>query len=101
MPPKTSPARCPFGQRRLRILRLLVEQGMLPATEISDRDRTIPRGTLYTTLRRLEAAGFVVSRRHILVRTAGPPRRLYRITKRGRQYCRLSTELIQLFGRAT
>jgi DNA-binding PadR family transcriptional regulator len=60
----------------------------------------LPSGTVYPALRRLEAAGFVESgwgRRQ--TRSAGPPRKHYRLTRRGVERLELLCERFPLLAR--
>jgi DNA-binding PadR family transcriptional regulator len=84
-------------RQRLRILQLLDQHGELTAAAVRNLDRGLPRGTIYTTLRRLAHAKLVTSR---VERTGqpGPPRRFHRITRRGRRYYQTATQLAQITG---
>jgi DNA-binding PadR family transcriptional regulator len=69
--------------KRLRILQLLLEHKELTGGQLLELDRTLPRGTIYTTLRRLEDDAFASSREESQRGQPGPPRRFYRITTDG------------------
>jgi len=88
-----SATQCTSGHQRLRILQLLIAHGESSGAQLLDRDRSLPRGTIYTTLKRLEAAKFVTSRRAAKCEQPGPRRRFYKITSRGARCCRLSLKL--------
>ena len=81
------------GRQWLRILQLLIDHGELTGGELLRRDQTLPRGTLYTTLKRLEAAQLVTSRQGAVRVEPGPRRRLYKITVRGARCCVLGHAL--------
>lgn len=83
----------PLGRQRLRILQLLVKHGELSGSDLLTRDKSLPRGTIYTTLKRLEMAKFVTSRQITRSIEPGPARRSYKVTKRGTQCCRLELRL--------
>lgn len=69
---------------RLRILRALAEQpGSNPATLRKYITPHLPRGTMYTTLKRLEAEGFVRSRTKKGEQSPGPSRRYFFLTTQG------------------
>ena len=78
---------CKFVQgQRFRVLQLLRDYGEQSGADLHTRDpKALPRGTIYTTLQRLEDDGLVVSKRHRGVREAGPPRRRFTVTEQGRR----------------
>jgi DNA-binding PadR family transcriptional regulator len=80
---------------RLRILQLLDQHGELTAAAVLHLDCDLPRGTIYTTLRRLSRARFVASR-VACTGQPGPPRRYYKITPLGKRYCHIAHQLAKL-----
>jgi len=75
--------------KRLRILQLLLDHGELTGAELLDLDDSLPRGTIYTTLRRLQDDKLVTSRQEVDKGQPGPPRRLYKITAFGMRAAKL------------
>ena len=75
--------------KTLRILQLLLTHGELTGGDMLGHDRTLPRGTIYTTLRRLEDRKLVNSRVDDSTGRAGPPRRFYQITALGKRAAKL------------
>lgn len=69
--------------KRLTILRLLRENGELSGSDLLSKDANLPRGTIYTSLKRLQDDQFVTSRLEEEVVQPGPPRRVYKITGLG------------------
>jgi DNA-binding PadR family transcriptional regulator len=88
-------ALCSSGQQQLRILQLLIAHGELTGAQILERDASLPRGTIYTTLTRLETSNLVGSRQVTDSTQPGPPRRFYKATKRGTHCARLAAKLFQ------
>lgn len=78
----------PSGQR-LRILQLLIAHGKLTGGEMRELDSTLPQGTIFTTLVRLEREGLVASSPVKIAGRRGPPRREYEITGLGIRAARL------------
>lgn len=72
----------PDGQR-LKVLRLLSQHAELTGGEMIELDKSLPDGTVYTTLRRLETDKLVKSRHDTQRGLPGPPRRFYKITALG------------------
>lgn len=86
---------------RIRLLQLLHKHGELTGAAALGHDPTLPDGSIYTTLRRLEADKLVKSRQDTQQGLPGPPRRFYTITGRGRRYCHLVGELTKLLQTST
>ena len=82
-------AKRPRPPSHLRIMQLLFQNGELSPADILHREPQLPRGTVYTTLQRLEKGKLVVSRQRRSDRTSGPPRRLYHLTRNGSDYCKM------------
>src|SRR5688572_26598350 len=78
------------------ILELLAAHGSLYGLELVDRSSgTLKRGTVYVTLGRMEAKGFVASEREDLPEGAiGLPRRHYRATGLGERALRAWSTLV-------
>ena len=70
---------------RLLILDLLVRFGELTGADMLEHEPSLPRGTIYTTLLRLDKQKLVTSRRERSKRQSGPPRRYYTITALGQR----------------
>jgi len=83
-----SPRWFALGQR-LVILNRLESDGALNGAQLLDREPSLPRGTIYTTLRRLKNDGLVTARTRTRKGLPGPPRRYYKITTVGRNAARL------------
>jgi DNA-binding PadR family transcriptional regulator len=92
---KKRAAFCSSGHQQIRILQLLIAHGELTGAQILQRDASLPRGTIYTTLMRLEASSLVFSRQAAGSGKPGPRRRFYKVTKRGAHCARLATELAE------
>jgi DNA-binding PadR family transcriptional regulator len=75
--------------KRLRILQLLIAHGELTGGQILEHDSSLPRGTIYTTLRRLQDDKLVSSRVDDDTGEPGPPRRFYKITGQGQRVAKL------------
>jgi DNA-binding PadR family transcriptional regulator len=75
--------------RRLRILQLLVQHEELTGGEMLELDDSLPGGTIYTSLHRLERDKLVTSRLDDQKGLPGPPRRFYKITAYGKRLARL------------
>lgn len=75
--------------KRLRILQLLLEHGELTGSQILDHDKSLPRGTIYTSLRRLQDDKLVTSRKVVDRQQPGPPRRFYNLTGLGARAAKL------------
>jgi DNA-binding PadR family transcriptional regulator len=75
--------------RRLRILQLLLEHQELTGGELLELDASLPGGTIYTSLHRLERDKLVTSRLGNQKGLPGPPRRFYKITAHGKRLARL------------
>jgi DNA-binding PadR family transcriptional regulator len=69
--------------KRLRILQLLKQHGSSTGAELIEYDPELPRGTIYTTLKRLQDDGFVKSKTLDDEALPGPPRRKYEVTALG------------------
>jgi DNA-binding PadR family transcriptional regulator len=82
------PDHVPSG-KRLQILQLLITHGKLTGGEMLEHDPSLPRGTIYTTLRRLQDDKLVSSRVDAETGEAGPPRRFYQITALGKRAAKL------------
>ena len=80
---------------RLQILRLLKKFGELSPIDIIKLDPKIPRGTIYTTLHRLESAEQI--RPHFKPSEVypGPRRPYYKITKKGEQHIALLVMVVK------
>lgn len=74
------------SEKELAILRILVDEGDLHGLEIVRRSEgDICRGTLYSTLQRMERKGLVRSKQEVKVEAVpGIRRRFYRATSEGR-----------------
>jgi DNA-binding PadR family transcriptional regulator len=75
------------------ILELLASSGSMYGLQLVERsDGALKRGTVYVTLGRMEAKGFVESEQEPLARGAiGLPRRIYRATALGKRVLRAWT----------
>ena len=73
----------PPSPQSLKILQLIVRYGKLTGTDICSKDESLPRGTLYTTLVRLERQKLLKSHKAKTCRRAGSPHRYFQITRRG------------------
>ena len=71
------------GERGMEILSLLDPDREQTGWELGARDHSMPSGTIYTTLTRLEDAGLVVSRKQAGSGRPGPAPRYYLPTERG------------------
>ena len=82
------------------ILELLVAAGPMYGLQLVDQSQgVLKRGTLYVTLGRMEAKGFVESEQESLPPGAiGLPRRVYRPTALGERMLRAWTLLVQEFA---
>jgi DNA-binding PadR family transcriptional regulator len=78
--------------KRLQILGLLAEHGELTGGQLCRVDRrvSLARGTIYTTLERLDEVGLVTSRTEEVPGEGGPPRRYWQITAKGRRALKLA-----------
>ena len=74
------------SEKELAILRILLDESDLHGLEIARRSYGgICRGTLYSTLKRMERKGLVRSRQEVKVeRVPGVRRRFYAVTDEGR-----------------
>lgn len=72
-----------LAYRHRQILNTLRSNGPLTASQVFGLSNHIPRGTIHTTLQRLEHYGLVRSMR-LNRPLPGPPRRLYSITESGK-----------------
>jgi DNA-binding PadR family transcriptional regulator len=86
----------PVLATRLRLLALLAEHDKLTGAAAIEHDPTIPSGTVYTTLRRLEREKLVKSWQDDTKGLPGHPRRFYKITQRGRRFYQLGADLAKL-----
>jgi DNA-binding PadR family transcriptional regulator len=82
------------------ILELLVAAGPMYGLQLVDQSQgALKRGTVYVTLGRMEAKGFVESEQESLPTGAiGLPRRLYRPTALGERMLRAWTLLVKEFA---
>lgn len=83
---------------RLRIMHLLRDGTELTGAEVA-RAASIKKGSVYTTLHRLERDGLVTSRVEEQVGLPGSRRRYYKITVRGKRFVLLQAELMALLDR--
>lgn len=74
--------RIPVGRERL-ILELLAGGRERFGREMMEEETRLKRGTIYTTLDRMENKGYVKSREDWANETRGTPRRMYKITGLG------------------
>ena len=79
----------PTGQR-LRILQLLVEHGKLSGGQMLELDPSLPRGTIYVTLQRLQEVKLVTSRKEHECKEPGSARRIYEISALGKRATHLA-----------
>lgn len=94
---KTNESKRRQGRGRATVLATLAEHGEINAGGMLRCNRKLSRGSLYTTLIRLEADGLVTSRLVAQpVDQSGPARRFYRLTARGLREAELTTELWKL-----
>jgi DNA-binding PadR family transcriptional regulator len=82
-----------LSPQRLKILRLIGQHGAMTGAELTSKDSTLARKSVYTTLTRLEDAKLLKSRKEERSRQPGPTRRLYRITPLGTRVVALAAEL--------
>jgi PadR family transcriptional regulator PadR len=87
----TGPASLPRKERL--ILELLVSEGPMYGLQLVEQSEgALKRGTVYVTLGRMEAKGFIVSEQDSLPPGAiGLPRRIYRTTPLGARMLRAWT----------
>ena len=85
----------PLPQKERLILELLVSSGPLYGLQLVDlSEGALKRGTVYVTLSRMEAKGYVESAQEPLAPGAiGLPRRIYRPTGLGQRVLRAWTTL--------
>ena len=85
------------GRVRATALEVLARFGEMNAGGMMRRNQDLARGSLYTTLIRLEQEGLVTSRLvEQPVDQSGPARRFYTLTERGYCEARLTAELWKL-----
>ena len=79
------------------ILDLLVRKGELYGLQlVAASKRQLKRGTVYVTLGRMEAKGYITSRLDDpSPESGGPPRRLYRPTALGRRVLAAWTDVVR------
>ena len=77
------------------ILELLIEQGPLFGLRLVElSDGRLKRGTVYVTLARMEAKGWLTSEQEPAAAAAiGLPRRIYQVTARGQHVLRAWTSM--------
>ena len=74
------------ASQRLKVLQLIVRYGELTGAEICSKDESLPRGTIYTTLVRLERQKLLKSRKDMTSCERGAPRRHFQVTERGARF---------------
>ena len=94
----TRSAPLPSGVRLL-ILQQLIQHGELTAADAA-RKAGLVRGSVYTSLKRLEREHLVSSRQKRVAEppSGGPLRRLYKLTTRGRRTVKLATHYSKISG---
>jgi PadR family transcriptional regulator, regulatory protein PadR len=72
------------SKKEIDVLRLLSVTPEMYGLEMVKATSSLKRGTIYTMLSRIEAKGWIASRQEKAFGSPGMPRRLYRMTGRGK-----------------
>lgn len=90
-----------LSSKEAEILRLLIAQGEMYGLELVElSDKKLKRGTVYVTLSRMDAKGYVVSRLEEKPGD-GPPRRMYQATGLGKRVFLAAEHLARPFTTGT